>query len=64
MMGLDVHLSTRVPSYDNPESTLKGKESPKPQGMLHIEKPTGDRMPHIPKGVYKYFSHNLNVRDT
>jgi hypothetical protein len=39
---------------------FKGKGIPELQNPLHIEKPMGDTMPHIPKGVYKWSLHNPN----
>jgi hypothetical protein len=62
MMGSEIYVLTRVHDYNNPKSTLKGKESLDPRNSLHIEKPTGDSMSHISKGVYKRSSHNPNAR--
>jgi hypothetical protein len=49
-------------SYDKHEFTLKGKESHELKNPLHMENPMGDRMSHIPKGVYKRSLHNPNAR--
>jgi hypothetical protein len=50
--------------YGNPELTSKGKETYDPQNSLHIEKPRGDTMLCISKGVYKNLSHNPNAQAT
>jgi hypothetical protein len=62
MMKSDLNLQTRAHDYGNPESAKKDKELPEPSNSLHIEKPVVDPMPHIPKGVLKWTSHNPNAR--
>jgi hypothetical protein len=63
MMNLDLHLKIRAHDYGNTKSTIKDKESIKESKSLHIEKLTTERMPRIPKAVYKWSSHNLNARE-
>jgi len=46
-----------------PESAEKGKDSTNPPNPLHIEKTMDEIMTHIPKGVFKKASHNMNVKD-
>jgi hypothetical protein len=59
---MDVYFSTRSYNYDNPYSTKKGKKDLEDQAPLHIKKPEKERTPHIPKGVYKWTTHNPNAR--
>jgi hypothetical protein len=62
MMRSDAHLQTRAHDYGMSESAEKGKEASNPPPPLHIEKTMGETMTHIPKGVFKKASHNLNAR--
>jgi hypothetical protein len=45
-----------------PDSVEKGKEATNPPIPLQIEKMMGETMTCIPKGAFKKYSHNPNVR--
>jgi hypothetical protein len=62
MMKSNLNLKTRARDYGNPESAKKDKEYLNSSNSLHIEKLMGDPIPLIPKGVYKWSSHNSNAR--
>jgi hypothetical protein len=64
MMKGIIDIMTRTWDYSMPSTTEKSKEAENPPLPLQIEKTLGETITHIPKGVVKKYSHNLNVRAT
>jgi hypothetical protein len=62
MVRGDAFISTRAHDYSKPSTSEKGKEDDLPYLPLQIENTLGEIMTCIPKGAFKFFSHNLNVR--
>jgi hypothetical protein len=62
MMKGDAYISTRSHDYSKPSTSEKGKEDETPYLPLHIKNTMGETMTHIPKGVFKKYSHNPNAR--
>jgi hypothetical protein len=62
MVKGDAFISTRAHDYSKPRTSEKGKEAEIPSLPLQIEKTLGETMTHIPKGVFKKYSHNPNAR--
>jgi hypothetical protein len=62
MVRGDAFILTRAHDYSKPSTSEKGKEVEFPSLPLQIEKTLGETMTHIPKGVFKKYSHNTNTR--
>jgi hypothetical protein len=62
MVKSDAFIMTRAHDYSKPSASEKGKEAEIPSLPLQIEKTLGEKMKHIPKGVFKRASHNPNAR--
>jgi hypothetical protein len=62
MMKYSVDITTRTRDYGMPNTSQKGKEAENLHLPLQIEKMLGKTMIHIPKGVFKKYSHNPNIR--
>jgi hypothetical protein len=62
MMKGDSYISIRAHDYRIPSTSKKSKEDENIPLPLQIEKTLGETTIHIPKGVFKKYSHNTNAR--
>jgi hypothetical protein len=62
MVRGDAFISTRAHEYSKPSTSEKGKEDELPSLPLQIEKTLVETMTRIPKGAFKKYSHNPNIR--
>ena len=61
MMGSHANVATRSCDYGEGE-TSKGKSVPETNNPLHIEQPSVETIPRVPKGSAKCATINLNIR--
>jgi hypothetical protein len=64
MLKGDAHIETREHDYRMSKTDEKGKEVVNQFVHIHIDKTMGEIMTRIPKGEFKKYFHNWNMRDS